>query len=349
MEQIPISTHVVVINHSGGKLPDSNTNGAPADNFANVLSAQINAQAVNATQENQVLATPAPPAIEVTTAPEDSAAAQAIQLAEVLSGLPLPHLPSNVVVNAEALEKDLADAGLRVDAGTIPGLSAQSLATSPQPIRGEIKAVLDLDRTATSEDTSAIIAASDKALPSKQGLVFEGGETRTVALLPTQMPTAPRTESATVPTAVAPPLPLAVEIKVGTHGWDTAFSQKVAWAATNQQQVAELRLNPPNLGPIEIRITIVNDQATAQFVSAHASVRESIEAALPKLREMMGESGLTLGNVNVSSQSFQQQAGQEDEKSNSKTNFLPDLAPSSALSSLSAIAVAKNGLIDIFA
>lgn len=356
MEQLPISTHVVVISHGAGKLPDSSPNGAQADNFADVLSAQINAQAVNATQENQALATIVSPAVEVAVPPADSAAAQAIQLAEVFAGLPLPHLPlSNLLgdstaLEAKALEKDVADVGVRVDSGAIRGLSAPSLAASSLPIEAEIEPVLRPDRAATSEEPSAIIAAADKALPSKLSFAFEGGETKAAALLPTQMPTPARTESATVPTPVAPALPLAVEIKVGTPGWDTAFSQKVAWAATNQHQVAELRLNPPNLGPIEIRITIVNDQATAQFVSAHASVRESIEAALPKLREMMGESGLTLGNVNVSSQSFQQQAGQGGQKPNAnESSFLSDLTPSSALSDLSSVAVAKQGLIDIFA
>lgn len=351
MEQLPISTHVVVISHGAGKLPDSSQNGAPADNFADVLSAQINAQAVNATQENQALAPIVPPAVEVAVPPADSAAAQAIQLAEVFAGLPLPHLPlSTVLGDAQALEQDPPDVGLRVDSGAIRGLSAQSQASSSLPVGAEIESVLGPDRAATSADTSAIIAAVDKGLPSKQGFAFEGGETRVAALLPTQMPTPARTDSASVSTAAAPPLPLAVEIKVGTPGWDTAFSQKVAWAATNQHQVAELRLNPPNLGPIEIRISIVNDQATAQFVSAHASVRESIEAALPKLREMMGESGLTLGNVNVSSQSFQQQAGQGGEKPNTnESSFLSDLTPSSALSGVSNLVVAKQGLIDIFA
>lgn len=359
MAQLPISTHVAVISHSGGKIPDSNPNAVPreagAENFADVLAAQISAQDVSSAG-----ATSAPPAlsveapvIEVNLALTDKAAEQATQqLAEVLSGLPLPHLPlSNSLGKLEAVEKERSDTRLPLDASTIAGLSSRSIATNPQTLTAEIKPDAGLKIAANTEDEPAIIAASDKALPSKQAN-FEGGDARTVMLTPTQMPTATRTESASVVTHVAPPLPLAVDIKVGTPGWDTAFSQRVAWAATNQHQVAELRLNPPNLGPIEIRITVSNDQATAVFVSAHASVRESIEAALPKLREMMGESGLTLGNVNVSSQSFQQhqQAGQDQEKSTAKQGgVMSELALDSALPGLSSLAVVRNGLVDIFA
>jgi flagellar hook-length control protein FliK len=69
-------------------------------------------------------------------------------------------------------------------------------------------------------------------------------------------------------------------------------------------QVAELHLNPPELGPLQITLTLSNDQASAQFVSQHAAVREAIETAMPRLREMLAEGGITLGNANVSAESF---------------------------------------------
>ena len=92
-----------------------------------------------------------------------------------------------------------------------------------------------------------------------------------------------------------------VDVPVGEKGWDQAVAQRVVWLATNNQQTAQLHVTPPNLGPVEIRITINNDQASAVFVSPHANVREALESALPRLREMFADSGLTLGNVNVAS------------------------------------------------
>lgn len=104
---------------------------------------------------------------------------------------------------------------------------------------------------------------------------------------------------------------LKLDIPVGAPGWNGELAQKVVWMATQQQQVAELHLNPPHLGPVEVKLTVGNDQGTQagiQFASPHLATREAIESALPRLREMMADSGIALGNVTVGADSFQQQA-----------------------------------------
>lgn len=108
----------------------------------------------------------------------------------------------------------------------------------------------------------------------------------------------------------AVPQDIQVELPVGQPKWGGEFAQKVVWLTSQQHQVAEIRLNPAHLGPVEVMISITQDQATAQFVSPHSAVREAIEAALPKLREMMAESGIQLGNVMVGADSFQQESRQ---------------------------------------
>lgn len=112
-----------------------------------------------------------------------------------------------------------------------------------------------------------------------------------------------QTAQATSPSAAN----MTVDTRVGSPGWDGALGQKVTWMATHNHQSAELHLNPPNLGPLEVRVTVSHDQASAMFVSHHGAVRDAIESALPRLREMLADNGLTLGNVMVGSQSFAQQ------------------------------------------
>jgi hypothetical protein len=120
---------------------------------------------------------------------------------------------------------------------------------------------------------------------------------------------------------------LAIPQPVGHSAWGESFGQKVVWMVGQQQQVAELKLNPPHLGPMEVRLTVQNDQVTAQFVSHNAAVRESIEAAMPRLREMFAESGMTLGNAMVGSESFsRQQASGQDQGSNAPSTFSPELS-----------------------
>lgn len=97
----------------------------------------------------------------------------------------------------------------------------------------------------------------------------------------------------------------AIALPVNAQGWDNAVGQRMLWMVGQQQQVAQLQLNPAHLGPMEIQLSIHNGEANAVFVSAHAPVREAIETALPRLREMLSDSGINLVNVNVSSQDAQ--------------------------------------------
>ena len=102
-----------------------------------------------------------------------------------------------------------------------------------------------------------------------------------------------------------------VDLPVGQPKWGGEFAQKIVWLTSQQNQVAEIHLNPAHLGPVEVTLSIMQDQATAQFSSPHLAVREAIEAALPRLREMMAESGIQLGNVMVGADSFQQENKQQ--------------------------------------
>ena len=102
-----------------------------------------------------------------------------------------------------------------------------------------------------------------------------------------------------------------VDAPVGQHRWGGEFAQKIVWLSSQQHQVAEIRLNPAHLGPVEVMLSITQDQATAQFVSPHSAVRDAIQEALPRLREMMAENGIQLGNVMVGADSFQQENKQQ--------------------------------------
>jgi len=111
------------------------------------------------------------------------------------------------------------------------------------------------------------------------------------------------------------PIPLSVDMPVTNNAWADEFSQKITWVATQHGQSAELHLNPPQLGPLDVLIKVNGDQATALFTSPHAVVRDAIEQALPKLREMLADNGIMLGNATVSDQSpREQQTKQTDQQ-----------------------------------
>ena len=95
--------------------------------------------------------------------------------------------------------------------------------------------------------------------------------------------------------------------RVGSQGWDQQLGQKVIWMVNGGEQSATLTLNPPDLGPLQVVLSVSNDQASVAFTAAQPEVRQALEQALPKLRETMGEAGITLGNTSVSSGSQEQQ------------------------------------------
>ena len=89
--------------------------------------------------------------------------------------------------------------------------------------------------------------------------------------------------------------------------WGEEVGSRVKWMVSSQVQSAELKMNPANLGPVEVKISVQNDQTTIHFSAQNGAVREALDAAMPRLREMLGDNGVNLADVDVSDQSFAQQ------------------------------------------
>ena len=99
---------------------------------------------------------------------------------------------------------------------------------------------------------------------------------------------------------------LPLNTPVGQPGWDQAVGERIQWMVNQNIQQAEIKLTPPNLGPMEIKISVQNDQTNVTFIAAQAPTREALESSIPRLREMFGEINLNLANVDVG----HQQAGE---------------------------------------
>ncbi|MFT3931528.1 MAG: flagellar hook-length control protein FliK [Spongiibacteraceae bacterium] len=99
----------------------------------------------------------------------------------------------------------------------------------------------------------------------------------------------------------------AIPVPVGSEGWGDAVADKVMWFSANKISSAEIHLNPPDLGPLQVRVSTQQDQASVVFTSQHAAVRDALDQALPRLRDMMGSQGMQLLDVSVGGQASQQQ------------------------------------------
>lgn len=105
-----------------------------------------------------------------------------------------------------------------------------------------------------------------------------------------------------------------IAARVGTPGWDNQIAQKIVWMVAGKEQSATLTLNPPDMGPMQVVLSVTNDQASVTFSAAQPEVRQALENAMPKLREMMGESGIALGNASVNAGSAEQRQAQQGEQ-----------------------------------
>jgi flagellar hook-length control protein FliK len=136
---------------------------------------------------------------------------------------------------------------------------------------------------------------------------------------------------------------------VGTPAWDQALGQKIVWMAQGGEQSASLTMNPPDLGPMQVVLSVSNNQATVDFMAAQPEVRQALEAALPRLREMMGESGIQLGQANVSAGGQQQFAGFDGgSKSGGRGNADHGGAEAPQLRQ-GVVRIARDGAVDTFA
>lgn len=145
---------------------------------------------------------------------------------------------------------------------------------------------------------------------------------------------------------------IAINTPVGQAGWGNEFNQKITWIATQRNQSAELHLNPPQLGPLDVVLKVSGDQAVALFASPHAAVREAIEQALPKLRDMLADNGIMLGNATVSDQSAKKDQDDLSRTQQGKGNTSGLETEVTAVHSLGGRVSAisrHNGMVDTFA
>lgn len=105
------------------------------------------------------------------------------------------------------------------------------------------------------------------------------------------------TQVARVPTV--PGHPVAMQ----QAGWGEGVVDKVMWMSSQNLKSAEIQLDPAELGRLDVRISLNQDQTQISFASAHPGVREALESQVHRLREMFTQQGMNLADVNVSDQS----------------------------------------------
>jgi len=240
---------------------------------------------------------------------------------------------------ASSKDAALADSGVALGAGAKAGANAAtdlSAALAGAGLKTEHKTTLD---------------AADLSLQQAREAAQQAARQDPSAMAAAAL--AQTTQPAALEAAQAAGASEQIAAQVGTDAWENQVGQKVVYMIGNEEQTASLTLNPPDLGPLQVVLSVSNDQASVTFSANQEEVRQALENALPRLREMMSESGIALGNATVNAGTQDQRQAQQDQSPRGGRNYgsvdgvagVEAAAPRVTRTSV----LGDNGLVDTFA
>lgn len=101
-----------------------------------------------------------------------------------------------------------------------------------------------------------------------------------------------------------------IDLPVGHAQWGDQLVGKLAWLTARNMQSAQIHLTPPDLGPMEVKIHMHNDQASVTVHSASPVVRDQLDVNSHRLRDLLSANGLSLASFDVSDSPSQSSHGQ---------------------------------------
>ncbi len=361
MTSLPITTSTPQAATAQSQTANAATSGDPQNNppFGEVLARQINDPAAkdakstdkagtDALLQSAKDATDSKKAIPV--APDSATALPTGMLAALMPQAMNTAATSSAKpeVSANAAQDKLGIATLKADikAGVQAGVQADAANTAKIA-----------NRNAQVKEQSFVAAFTESANRTPVGVELNTAAHEVIAAS-----AAPKSDAAaiaslqnTAASVAAPalqPVQITINAPVTQDKWSDEFSQKITWlASSSKDQTAELHLNPPQLGPLDVVIKVSGDQATALFTSPHAAVRDAIEQAMPRLRDMLADNGIMLGNATVSDQTPRDQGQSGAQRSSAPPiGEVRNIPINSGTSAVRVSPIARhNGIVDTFA
>jgi flagellar hook-length control protein FliK len=129
---------------------------------------------------------------------------------------------------------------------------------------------------------------------------------------------------------------------MGTQAWTDEVGGHLTWMAANGRESASLTVSPDHLGPIEVRISVQDGQASVWFGAQNADTRAAIEQALPRLRDLFSAQGLSLADSGVFREAPRQQPQNFSGGGNGSSG-------NDEVGAVTSVAKRGNGALDLYA
>ena len=204
---------------------------------------------------------------------------------------------------------------------------------------------------ASITNDAAILPLKNSEISNDNSASLTMGDSPKIASNPESNLTSSQAPSINSPTPMSATVPsYSIAPSVSQSGWDAALSQRVVWMASQNIQSATLNINPEHLGPLQIQIQLDNNQqANVQFFSAQPEVRLALQNSIPMLSQMLEQTGIQLGQSDVSSQSSGSNPQQQKSNFNTLVNEQIKLDSTSTTVTSTTPINNGNGLLNIYA
>jgi flagellar hook-length control protein FliK len=130
---------------------------------------------------------------------------------------------------------------------------------------------------------------------------------------------------------------------VGTPAWKDELGAQLTWMAVNGREAASLKLSPEHLGPLEIRISMREGEASVLFGASNPDTRNALEQSLPRLRELFASQGLVLADAGVS-----RDAPRHAFKPTPQPDGVRNVSDASSEAPVKSVTLGRLGLIDTY-
>jgi flagellar hook-length control protein FliK len=266
---------------------DSNLRLPAAGTVSTTLNADFLALLANMNMPAADLATAINPMSDTAT-PEETptldVAMLPVMLPVVTPQFVIPQLPAP---NSPLRELRAPPARISTDAAT-PALDLTSAAISILPHKPEASLPAVALPVLTEKLSQTVIIAAEATTQAAEISTSDSETSGAATLL-------------TVPETVhkEPPVSRELRAPVGSPAFTRQLSDEITWMMQQGRDAVSIKLSPEQLGPIEVRISIRESDATVWFGAAQAETRSAIEQSLPRLREMLSAQGLMLSDAGV--------------------------------------------------
>jgi flagellar hook-length control protein FliK len=239
------------------------------------------------------------------SSPADTgAAAQALMAAAIAQGTSAPTTQSSPPADDLATPDTGAAPQGVLGSSAAPALAMAAAATHSS---ASIAAAV---RAATALSIAQAVSASAGGGAADKHLLGSGPDSSLTGMSTDGTAGAAQLMTSSAATDAPPPPTLKVSAGVDTAEFGQGVGDRVSLMMDSNLTSAKLQVNPPALGPIEVRIALQGGHAQVWFTSHSAVTRDALEASSPKLREMLGAQGFGQVSVDISQRSFQERSPQ---------------------------------------